>query len=208
MRSRSLYCMITPLQNTSFCFKKRQLIAIIYVFTSTALDEQLEIQKAEEIVTIWTRKRSSSTRIAFSLPCLICSRWISQRIPTLVCLLSCMCCLKEFPYNFEPGVSHFLLWSLKPLSDSEVEKALSEHRKECEIIIFQNPPSLSSIPGLWHIHIVSRKRTWSALSALSIHSSFQYLMFIPCCFLYCWHLSLQLTSEEFLFDGANSFLFT
>ncbi|GMH38645.1 hypothetical protein BSKO_06529 [Bryopsis sp. KO-2023] len=67
--------------------------------------------------------------------------------------------INDFPYNFKSGIEHFVLWNVRAMSSEEIDKALELHTKKWEVAWFHNPPSLQSIPGLWHIHVVSRKKS-------------------------------------------------
>lgn len=65
----------------------------------------------------------------------------------------------DFPYYFEPGVHHYLLWKLNGvLNDAEVANAqrtvLQSHVHSVDTQFFVNPPTLRSIPEIDHAHIL------------------------------------------------------
>jgi hypothetical protein len=58
-----------------------------------------------------------------------------------------------FPYNLRKGIHHCNLFSVKPLSDEEVNSQISNYiGKRKRFIWFINHPSIQSIPDLWHCH--------------------------------------------------------
>jgi hypothetical protein len=82
----------------------------------------------------------------------------------------------DFPYFFEPGAWHELLWSpFGPLTDAEIEAAIArrlrdEEEKEEEgeegggngatvdAVHWVNPIELKSVPAIWHAHVVFFRR--------------------------------------------------
>jgi len=93
----------------------------------------------------------------------------------------------DYPYHFEPGaMRHELLWAPAPLGDPEVEAAVAERGREldaedggdatqtefsegragpggagarrAEALWWVNPLELKSVPALWHVHVVFRRR--------------------------------------------------
>jgi hypothetical protein len=80
----------------------------------------------------------------------------------------------DFPYFFEPGAWHELLWSpFGPLTDAEIEAAiarrLSDEEEEggdrsdagatVEAVHWVNPIELKSVPAIWHAHVVFFRRS-------------------------------------------------
>eukprot|EP00210_Caulerpa_lentillifera_P004541 g4333.t1 len=63
----------------------------------------------------------------------------------------------EFPYFFETGIKHDLLWSEQELSSSEIESLIAKYKPGFEVVWFRNPPELQSIPEVWHVHILSKQ---------------------------------------------------
>jgi hypothetical protein len=66
----------------------------------------------------------------------------------------------DFGYYFENGVSHHVLWSSRPLSEERLAEEVRTRMIDqgYEVVWFVNPPMLMSVPGLWHAHIISRKK--------------------------------------------------
>uniref|UniRef100_A0A7S2SDB3 Uncharacterized protein n=1 Tax=Rhizochromulina marina TaxID=1034831 RepID=A0A7S2SDB3_9STRA len=68
----------------------------------------------------------------------------------------------DFPYWFEDGVRHDVLWASRrpPLSCAEVEECIQceETLSGRQVIWWANPPHLKSIPQIDHVHIISRAR--------------------------------------------------
>jgi len=84
----------------------------------------------------------------------------------------------DFPYFFEQGVKHELLWSASgPLPDDVVERAVAGRVRELyggggegarsssssssvdgEAVWWVNPIELKSVPAIWHAHVVLRRR--------------------------------------------------
>lgn len=66
----------------------------------------------------------------------------------------------DFGYYFEDGVFHHVLWSSRPLSADRLAEEVRRRRIDegYEAVWFVNPPVLMSVPGLWHAHIISRKK--------------------------------------------------
>ena len=63
--------------------------------------------------------------------------------------------VQEFPYYFEDGIEHHVVWSEKELTCDEVEKVIRENRNGYETVWFRNPLPLQTIPELWHVHVLS-----------------------------------------------------
>ncbi|GAX81515.1 hypothetical protein CEUSTIGMA_g8943.t1 [Chlamydomonas eustigma] len=64
----------------------------------------------------------------------------------------------DFPYNFEQGIDHHVLWSTKPLATEELTLAISTEFPSHETLYWINPPELQSIGALWHCHVLSRPK--------------------------------------------------
>ena len=67
----------------------------------------------------------------------------------------------DFPYNFEPGIEHHVLWSSASLTTAQLVQEIEKYRDSnvYEWVSFVNPNALKSIPTIWHAHIVSRRKT-------------------------------------------------
>lgn len=64
--------------------------------------------------------------------------------------------VQEFPYFFEIGIQHDVLWSEDELLDSEIEEIIKKNKVGYEVVWFRNPVELQSIPDLWHVHVLSK----------------------------------------------------
>lgn len=68
----------------------------------------------------------------------------------------------DFPYNFEDGIQHFVLWKLGgAVLESEISDAISEIISKAspdpvECVSYVNPLALKSIPEIDHAHILVR----------------------------------------------------
>ena len=74
--------------------------------------------------------------------------------------------MNDFPYNFAPGMHHYVLWVLAPpgsnasLSEADIEGAVSDLRNMGfeHFLYWVNPEDLKSIKDIDHGHIVCRKQ--------------------------------------------------
>lgn len=55
---------------------------------------------------------------------------------------------QDFPYNFEPGVAHHLLWASKPLPPETITSIIQEQLPFHETLWWINPPELQSIQAV------------------------------------------------------------
>ena len=62
----------------------------------------------------------------------------------------------DFPYDLEPGIGHFLVWSIKPLTKREVEDVARREAPGRDFVTFVNPPGLRSVHRVWHAHVLVR----------------------------------------------------
>lgn len=63
----------------------------------------------------------------------------------------------DFPYLVEPGIAHCNLWANRPLSSEEVEAEIARQVPAgSDVAWFVNPPSVQSVPAIWHCHIMFR----------------------------------------------------
>ncbi len=63
----------------------------------------------------------------------------------------------DFPYNMEPGIKHWLLWSDHAMRDGEVEAFLRSDPSASSAdarLTFVNPVELQSIPDIHHVHVL------------------------------------------------------
>jgi hypothetical protein len=63
----------------------------------------------------------------------------------------------NFPYYVEDNIDHKLLWSTKELDDVQITKLLKKNFKGVKYIYYRNPPSLRSVPSVFHIHIFVKR---------------------------------------------------
>lgn len=68
--------------------------------------------------------------------------------------------LNDFPYNFEPGIHHWLLWSTKEIPGVRVAELIAARFPAggCDVLHFTNPPSLQSVLSVWHCHVLVRDK--------------------------------------------------
>jgi len=64
----------------------------------------------------------------------------------------------DFPYDLEPGIAHFVVWSARgELSREEVLLlARGEAGPGADLAVFVNPPGLRSVHRVWHAHVLVR----------------------------------------------------
>lgn len=72
----------------------------------------------------------------------------------------------DFPYYYEPGIEHHLLWCTEPLEMEEIERLARERfapggagnatAKKRQHLIFVNPAPLQSVLAVWHAHVLVR----------------------------------------------------
>ena len=67
----------------------------------------------------------------------------------------------DFPYHFDDGIKHFILWKLKGdgISEQEIQESkqqLQTKFKTTSTLHWRNPPSLRSILAIDHVHILCR----------------------------------------------------
>eukprot|EP00040_Diaphanoeca_grandis_P009115 m.47702 g.47702 ORF g.47702 m.47702 type:complete len:154 (-) comp20557_c1_seq1:53-514(-) len=66
----------------------------------------------------------------------------------------------DFPYNFEPGISHDLIWCESgKILEEEIDSVIKMHKDDShETVHFINPTALQTIPECLHVHVLSRKK--------------------------------------------------
>lgn len=66
--------------------------------------------------------------------------------------------LNKFPYDWEDDVSHYMLWSVNPLTDNEVRERIEKRfpLHSYDWVFFINRPSSQSVQGIFHAHILVR----------------------------------------------------
>lgn len=62
----------------------------------------------------------------------------------------------QFSYNLESSISHYVLWSSKPLRINHINLLLKNEArfKDLEYVWFINYKNARSIKDIWHIHIL------------------------------------------------------
>lgn len=69
--------------------------------------------------------------------------------------------LNDYPYNFEEGVYHYILWKIgSDITNEDISKYETKAREihgSVESITFLNPPHLKSIKNVDHAHILCFK---------------------------------------------------
>jgi len=62
----------------------------------------------------------------------------------------------DFPYYFEAGIEHHILWYEQgPPTDESVAEAIARERPGYETVTWVNPVELQSVRGLHHAHVLS-----------------------------------------------------
>jgi hypothetical protein len=74
--------------------------------------------------------------------------------------------LNDFPYYYEDGIEHHLMWCTEPLEVEEIERLARERfapggagnatGKKRQHLIFVNPAPLQSVLAVWHAHVLVR----------------------------------------------------
>lgn len=72
----------------------------------------------------------------------------------------CLWRKNDFPYNFEKGIEHWLLWCTEPLPPTLIQEKMAQHfpDKDYDTIFFVNPPQLQSVLAVWHCHVLVRPK--------------------------------------------------
>ena len=68
--------------------------------------------------------------------------------------------VNKFPYHYEPDVTNFVLWYGDENASKDKKMRLVEayeELKEYDLIVYENPPEMKSVPGLPHMQILARK---------------------------------------------------
>jgi hypothetical protein len=63
---------------------------------------------------------------------------------------------KDFPYNFEGGVEHHLVWANAPIAAPALGALIAGRFPGREALHFVNPAALQSILSVWHAHVLVR----------------------------------------------------
>jgi len=66
-------------------------------------------------------------------------------------------CKNDFPYHFDAGIDHWVLWSAVEPSEEEVGVLVEEKfpKAEFDVLIMNNPNK--TIKTIFHLHIYARK---------------------------------------------------
>lgn len=66
----------------------------------------------------------------------------------------------DFPYNFEPGMRHWLLWAAGELPRARILELIGAKFPEADwdALTFTNPPVLQSVLTVWHCHVIVRPK--------------------------------------------------
>lgn len=70
--------------------------------------------------------------------------------------------INDFPYHFDWGMDHYVLWSTRELQDDDIHRYVRLNLSRTnlqgefpfEYQFFQNPPELRSVPDIWHVHVI------------------------------------------------------
>ena len=61
--------------------------------------------------------------------------------------------LNKFPYDLEPNILHYILWSKTKLNNSQIKTILDEKLKSFNYIYFENLKKNKSIKDIFHIQV-------------------------------------------------------
>ena len=69
----------------------------------------------------------------------------------------------DFPYHTESGIEHWVLWKLhEKVNQIDIDQAKEDLRQrlgdDVDLIHWENPPHLKSLPDIDHVHILVRRR--------------------------------------------------
>lgn len=59
----------------------------------------------------------------------------------------------SFPYHTQPGIHHYILWSMKSHSPTQIESIIRHTFGARPALWFVNEPCKRSVPQLWHAHV-------------------------------------------------------
>jgi Protein of unknown function (DUF3605) len=66
--------------------------------------------------------------------------------------------INDFPYHFDTGMEHFILWKTgSSITDDDIAaeiQKLTDQRSASDSVFYNNPPELRSILDLDHCHII------------------------------------------------------
>jgi len=64
----------------------------------------------------------------------------------------------DFPYNFEQGMEHWLLWSTEKLPAEKIQEHIKAKFPDLDTTYFVNPTQLQSVLAVWHCHVLTRPK--------------------------------------------------
>ncbi|KAI9032179.1 hypothetical protein DFJ74DRAFT_653531 [Hyaloraphidium curvatum] len=66
----------------------------------------------------------------------------------------------NFPYFVPPEATHWVVWSTRHLQLAETLDILKHHfpPEGFELLLFENPSPRRTVPGVFHVHAISRER--------------------------------------------------
>jgi hypothetical protein len=72
----------------------------------------------------------------------------------------------RFPYCLARGIQHYVLWSRKPLSNEIITKMITQRFSDIHYnhLWFENPASIKSVPGIWHVQVFISSKSHSSLN--------------------------------------------
>ena len=68
--------------------------------------------------------------------------------------------VNRFPYHYEAGVTNFVLWygNTNATKEEKMRMVLEcDELNEYDLIVYENPPSQKSVPGIAHLQILAKK---------------------------------------------------
>mgnify|MGYP001803131559 CR=1 FL=1 len=69
----------------------------------------------------------------------------------------------DFPYSMSDGIRHYVLWKIgSDCNEDDYNRAKRQLAEQesgpLDFVAWENPPSLRSLPGIHHIHILCRRK--------------------------------------------------
>lgn len=66
----------------------------------------------------------------------------------------------DFPYNIDPSVQHFVLWSTQRLRVDQVPSVINRvlPKAKYDVTWFENPSSMKSVKQVWHVQVFTKTK--------------------------------------------------
>lgn len=70
----------------------------------------------------------------------------------------------NYPYHLEDGMEQFVLWSEKKLSSGQITDIIDDAFSDKDYVWFDNKVENKSIPGIEHVHVITRKKEFEKMN--------------------------------------------